>query len=358
MTETDAIHHTKNRIVAVDIARIMAAVSVLYMHLKGSHAITLMTGNMGGDISRAVELFPNAVFGSISTVFLLFAGYFACRNISWIKALKNSLWSFIPFVIWNALCIVCFLPITSLPEDTSWYNWFGINSFILPQFAINPDINGFDGYTIPVNGSLWFMRDLVFLFLLSPVLFKVVRVLFPALLLISFIPSCSWYFSHECYVATMSPYSITYFSAGCFLNTLSKHHQNKLLAYYNPFLICSYCLVSALIAWYREAAPTHLCHMMLSIWVFYQIARWIEVKIPQAKTFALRFAPVTFLTFAAHWLIYPYLPLKEYDLVLLYPILVFALCSTAFFMIKRWARPLLLPLAHYKLRPDDLLPKA
>ncbi len=41
-----------------------------------------------------------------------------------------------------------------------------------------------------------------------------------------------------------------------------------------------------------HAQSWYLCKTLLGLWIFYQIARWAEVKIPQATPFALKYAPV------------------------------------------------------------------
>ncbi len=65
---------------------------------------------------------------------------------------------------------------------------------------------------------------------------------------------------------------------------------------------------------------------------------------------------MTFLTFATHWIAFPHLRIPGSNIPLLYPLLTFIFMALFFFALKRWARPLLHLVAHYKLRPDDLQP--
>ncbi len=306
-------------------------------------------------------------------LFLFLAGYFACRNITWRKALDNAWWSFAPFVLWNVIFIAVEMYKGNLPVGATWYTLFGFNQFFIPEWGIDSQLVGHGGLYVPLNVPLWFMRDLIFLFLLSPILCKCAKYLFPALVLASLVPGLSNYFEHDIGIrCVMSPYSLTFFVAGCAMRTLSKETQNAFLKFYSPkAMALMLCFIWGLWGVRAGVRSGHLPEYLLTLsqslslvrsllaaWLLYQTARWVEVKIPVAKPIALKFAPVTFLTFAAHMLVYRHLPLNGTPLVLIYPPLVFVLLAVFFYALKRWCRPLLHLVAHYKLRPDDLEPKA
>ena len=89
----DASYSTKNRIAAVDIMRILAAFAVMYEHFISS-----------------VFWFPQkcvmlsiGLWGAMSGIFFVLAGFFACRRITWRKAINNAWWCFAPFVLWNLI---------------------------------------------------------------------------------------------------------------------------------------------------------------------------------------------------------------------------------------------------------------
>ncbi len=209
-----------------------------------------------------------------------------------------------------------------------------------------------------LNGPLWFMRDLIFLFLLSPILGKYARYNFPALLLFSVQPECSKYFSHDDAIGIcMSPYSTAFFAAGCFLSSFGKSQRDAFLAWYSLPLLMVYLVGNAIMSkLFHWNLHWPFLGSLLAVWMLYQLARCIEVYVPWAKPFALKFAPVTFLTFAFHSIVYPLIPLTDAYTPLLLPFIVFAAMSLLFFAMKRWCRPLLHLVAHYKLRPDDIKP--
>ncbi len=337
----DIMYHTKNRIVAVDITRLMAAFAIMLGHLAGQ----------GSEFVTDVSFIPKILFGHISGVFLVLAGYFASRNLTWGKALDNAWWSFAPFMLWNTICIGVEYAMGTLPAGCTWYSLLGCNSWFVPQIAIDPALTGWAGLNTPMDSPLWFMRDLTLLFLVAPLLSKSARWLFPLLLFLSFLPWCATWFTQNPQSA-FTPSSIAYFTAGCFLRTFSKDKQLKALEFCNVWLILAY------LAWavWRWRVPETLPETLLGVWVFYQMARWLELHSAWVARIGLRYAPVTFLTFATHWIAFPHLQLYGSNIPLLYPLVTFVLMALFFFALKRWARPLLHLVAHYKLRPDDLKP--
>lgn len=352
-TIPDISYHTKNRIVAVDLVRILAAICVMYEHLFPPDVDHMK-------VLRLVRIMPVGIFGHMSGIFFILAGFFACRNITWKKALNNTWWCLAPFLLWNTACIA--LAYYANPADISQrslLSLYGVTSFILPQWTLTGE-----SPADPVNYPLWFMRDLVLLFLLSPILCKIAKYLFPVLLFMSFTPLCEVYFRNA-HNVLLSPYSVCLFMFGCLLSDLNKDLKMKALRYSNPYIIMAYVCVTALtlyfsIFWYSDASDLHSKPLIVSLigsCMLYQIARFLELKSSVISKLALKFAPVTFLTFAAHIIIYNYIAPKAFldceVFWLLLPPLVFVLMSLFFFALKKWARPLLHLVAHYKLRPDD-----
>ncbi len=339
------MYHTKNRIVAVDIVRLLAAFAVMLGHLRAEFPIT-------GDaaLPKLVAGFLPGSFGMPSALFFVLAGFFACRNNSWKKALDNAWWCFAPYVLWNAIAWGVLLIRSA--HAGSFADIFGFWPFFLPSEAWGTTYHG----ALP-NAPLWFMRDLIFLFLLSPIIGRYARYIFPALVVISVIPECAAYFSHDHAIGIcMSPYSMSFFAAGCFLASFSKDKRDVFLAYHSVTLLAAYLVIRLIIIkvlhWDMSAFLGNLC----SVWMLYLLSRCVEVYIPRATPLALKYAPITFLTFAFHGIIYPLFTFRDSYTPLLLPVFVFILMTAFFFSMKRWCRPLLHLVAHYKLRPDDFAP--
>lgn len=335
-------HLTKNRIAAVDITRVLAALIVMYEHL----GFFGLAGRFGGEAFRICSI----TIGPCSTVFFIFAGYFACRNISWKKAFNNAWWCFAPFMLW---CCIAAL----VMGNFSWHI-FGLDSLVTFGTLHN----------VPINGPLWFMRDLIFLFLLSPLIYRFSRILLPVIFIMSSLPQLFMVFNtHPTMV--LSPYALSFFSLGCFLRREPKEHQQRILRFSSLRIIIAFYLIVVTVSVAAHLGVPYLCGTkpnwpflasMCSLWVVYQIARQIELRSAFLTKLCVSIAPVTFLTFAAHWPLYDVLSkyeVKESPWFLLTPIVTFAGLSLFFFALKRWARPLLHLVAHYKLRPDDLQEK-
>lgn len=112
--------------------------------------------------------------------FLVLAGYFLGRNITWNKAFNRALWLFIPFMFWNILYVFLVLP-----HDGASFrleNLIGIRDVFLPGMNL---FSADDSHAVPPIGPSWFLRDIIILTLLTPLLVRVKILLFPAVLLFS-----------------------------------------------------------------------------------------------------------------------------------------------------------------------------
>lgn len=371
LSHEETVHLTKNRIVAVDIVRLLAAFIVMFIHLPyfWETGLERISGTMSvfSTICMNIWTFLYHMFPTPSNLFFVLAGYFACRNITWRKACKNAWWCLVPFVLWCGIIIpgwICYHGTAALSETSYGLNLFGINRFFISEWAINPN-----GKSLPVDLPLWFMRDLIFLFLFSPVLYRSAKYIFPAMIILSLIPYIAPWFNHDS-GTTCSLYSIFFFTGGCFLRCFSKEIQTKTLQFCSIWFILAY-LILRLLIWKGYISFSPIAYLdqvggfltppipaLLSIWVLYQIARWLELHIRFAKDFALKYAPVTFLTFAVHFPLYTalkiLLPTENIGWLFFLPFICFLILTAFFFAMKRWCRPLLHPVAHYVLRPDDL----
>lgn len=110
--------------------------------------------------------------------FLVLAGYFLGRNITWNKAFNRALWLFIPFMFWNVLYVLLVLPHDGAPFRLE--NLVGIRDVFLPGINLFP---ADDSHAVPPIGPSWFLRDIIILTLLTPLLVRVKILLFPAVLL-------------------------------------------------------------------------------------------------------------------------------------------------------------------------------
>lgn len=111
----------KKRVVWIDVSRVLAALLIMYVHLASPLLRT--TG---------IHLFYN---GRVP-FFLVLAGYFLDRNITWNKAMDRALWLFIPYMLWNVLYLLLF----SLHSGSSFQfaDLLGIRDVFLPGMDLFP----------------------------------------------------------------------------------------------------------------------------------------------------------------------------------------------------------------------------
>lgn len=346
------LHSNKDRIVAVDLLRLMAAFFVMYRNIYAMGV--LEPGGM-----MLARQFTSLLVLPVP-VFFLFAGFFACRNITWKKALNNAWWAFAPYMLWNGITLLlCYLYKPELLEGRGFCDLFGFGDLACLGGGMH-----WIG-SMPVNIAMWFMRDLIFLFLLSPILAKLAKYLFPAFLFFSIIPITSKYMISDSEVF-MSWGTVAFFSFGCYLSNFSKETKHRIMTYTSPRWLVIYLVVTMIVFYLNTflkvlpfADGRNFVHNLIAICLLYQFGRWVEVRFPRVREFAVKFAPVTFLTFACHNIFYIFLPTQVYGtyIVALVPVLCFVFCSIFFFTLKRWCRPLLHLVAHYKLRLEDVAPK-
>lgn len=185
-------------------------------------------------------------------------------------------------------------------------------------------------------------------------------------------PAFQEYFRHYSNIC-LSLYSVALFSFGCFLASYDSEKRKQMMQYSSLYLILIYILITVigvgmgLKVFHLENADQSskpLIVSLISFCIFYQLARYLELKVALLKRGALKYAPVTFLTFATHMLIYSYFIPEFWKqstwIMSVIPLSIFVILALAFSLIKKalvsysWGHFILHLVAHYKVRPDDL----
>lgn len=321
----------KKRVVWIDVSRVLAALLIMYVHL--SSPLLKTTG---------VHLFYN---GRVP-FFLVLAGYFLARNITWSKAFDRTLWLFIPYMIWNVL----YLLISSVHGHTPFpfTDLAGIKDVFLPGLSFFP----FDKYgtDFPPIGPSWFLRDIMILTLLTPLIIRVKILVVPALIL--FFSFCNMAPDP---LVTISIGSCAFYLLGVALSSRRIDDIHLVLNEKFSIVFCLGILVSfvmvllhasGIISLWTETVPGMLLGVMLIMYA----GIWMEKRLPRAAAKIALLAPVCFLTFMLHMPIYECLPpfMKFGTFAVFTPLMAFAVIALFYFALKRFT-PFLLPyLAHVK----------
>lgn len=278
--------------------------------------------------------------------FLVLAGYFLGRNITWNKAFNRALWLFIPFMFWNVLYVLLVLPHDGAPFRLE--NLVGIRDVFLPGINLFP---ADDSHAVPPIGPSWFLRDIIILTLLTPLLVRVKILLFPAVLLFF----CFFNVAPD-HMETISIGTCAFYLLGVALSSrrIDDIHlvMNKKfgiffwVSIFMPVVLIALYSVDLIPLWKETAIG-----MLLGVMMIMYAGIWMEKHLPALSAKIALLAPACFLTFMLHWPIYDFLPpvMKIQPVLAVFtPLLVFAAIVLFYFALKRFA-PFLLPyLAHVK----------
>lgn len=153
----------KKRYEWIDNARLLAALLIICVHMD-----QVFPDNPVVNCNTAEYLAHGSTLQGRVPYFLVLAGYFLGRRITWHKAFDRALWLFVPFLLWNVIIYA-----VENPHGLSWETLCK-----LPQmlgigclFDYNIHIFGLP-QSLPVINVTWFLRDIIVLSLLSPILVR------------------------------------------------------------------------------------------------------------------------------------------------------------------------------------------
>lgn len=320
----------KTRVVWIDVSRVLAALLIMYVHL--SSPLLKTTG---------IHLFYN---GRVP-FFLVLAGYFLARNITWNKAFNRVLWLFIPYMFWNVLYLLLFSLHGGSPFQLA--DLVGIRDVFLPGMNIFPS-----GSDVPPIGPSWFLRDIMILTLLTPLLVRIKILLLPALLL--FFSFCNMAPDP---LVTISIGSCAFYLLGVVLSGRRIDDIHLVLNKKFGIVFCVGIFVSFIMVLLHSAGVISLwtetvAGMLLGVMLIMYAGVWMEKHLPGIAARTALLAPACFLTFMLHMPIYECLPssLKFGAFAIFTPPLTFTAIALFYAALKRFT-PFLLPyLAHVKKR--------
>lgn len=142
----------------IDNARIIAALLIIYAHMSQFFPESPLAGSQYSiNIATGSTLYGRVPY------FLILAGYFLGRRITWKKALDRAFWLFVPFFIWN-------LGVFSM-SHTHGFSWGELPGMLGVGCLGSHYIHIFGlQESVPAIPVTWFLRDIVVLSLLTPLL--------------------------------------------------------------------------------------------------------------------------------------------------------------------------------------------
>lgn len=343
---------TKKRYEWIDNARIVAALLIIYVHIP----VTFNHEGVANSIT-AVNFFEGSTLFGRVPFFLILAGYFLGRKITWHKSIDRAIWLFIPFLIWNIIAYV--LHNYGSFGSLHFINYIRSIPYILGTTSFfSPHITLFDTLpSWPANGPTWFLRDIIILSLLTPILVRFKGLLLTAILIISSFIDFNPKFLG---IVTLSPYTCFYYCLGvCLCNykiddayyIFSKHFT----VIYVLALIATSTIAVAMGSKGLKMLPLTIIGPLFGAMLIAYSGVLVEKHLPKLSKILAPCGPACFLVFVLHQPVLDILALilphgiRYTPLVWILPIPVCAIIMVLFLWMKRYT-PYLMPyLGHMKM---------
>lgn len=140
----------------------------------------------------------------------------------------------VPFLIWSVLGILLFYFLQSFPLSKPFFTKDLVREYTLQKWLHYL-------FYLPIAAQLWFIRDLIILILLSPLLYKALKSLPKITFFICFI---LWYFNVKIYL--FSPEALLFFIAGSYLGINKILPESFYKIKFSPLLLALWVTLEAI----------------------------------------------------------------------------------------------------------------
>lgn len=340
------------RVSWIEVTRVLAAFLIMYYHL-----VDYMQPDPNHYGNRSLEFAFDATYGCCVPLFMLISGYFASKITTFSTAFIRAGRLFIPYFILNVIVYIAYETTNTAQPDSQTF--IGIGSVWREQLCVSDK-----RFQLPIISSAWFLRDLILLTLVTPILLRIKPLLLAWLCVMAAYQSL--YLRYDPRV-TCSYGTCFYYFLGLVLSCFS---INKIQVFFSSgkFIVPSVIglLVSSMVAvknWalggesFLRSVWNHsfFGHLFASLAIM-QIAYLISQRCPRLAAVIVPIAPATFLLYMLHLPIFrilaPHLPplLRETYWGCLLPLFVAAAILALFFFMCRWT-PAILPYVAYAKIP-------
>jgi surface polysaccharide O-acyltransferase-like enzyme len=288
----------------IEILRFPLIVGVIFIHNYDT-MVPLASGSIGVThnsiwvefvrffISRGVAAVAVPLFFAISGYLYFLGGWSWGKHVGKLKRRLHTL--FIPFLFWNLLTLAVFAIAESIPQTKIYYAgsvWPPVRSFSLLDY-----VNALFGITVkfPIAFQFWFIRDLMALILLSPVVhFLISRKSALPFIIALF---CLW-FSRVWPVLWPSVEASFFFCLGAYLS-----RPGKIVTFLDKFGPWISTVFLGFLVLY-SAFPNRLPYLRDVVIAFGVPSLWWltepAVRTARLKSLLIRLSGASFFVFAAH----------------------------------------------------------
>ncbi len=283
----------------INLLRFVLIVSVVFMHNYGTtikiDGEAINVNNLNYPIFYTTSLFFAKIIGGLRVpFFFMISGYFFFYKINFnediykqkIKKRIKSL--LIPYLYWNATCLLGF-------------SLFDLEYNLVNVLRAFWNLVEFGGWYFPAAYQFWFVRDLIVISLLSPLVYLYVKYLkIPGLILLCF---CWIYVIQIPYIGRqgLKMDAVFFFSLGAWFSLhrkilLEEFEKYKKISYVFFVLFTMADLYTQM--FYKYIPLIHQTNVLLGIISFFNLAKWIIVK--KDISISKSLSSASFFLFAIH----------------------------------------------------------
>lgn len=341
------IQTPKKRYEWIDNSRVIASFLIMYVHLPLALPDTNLFTN-----EVVHKLCVQSAYSGRVAMFCILSGYLFGRNAPWGKTLDRFFWLLVPYVLWNLIILAAHW-LQNPDMNVNMWAVFGIGAVFKDTWVFTSA-----GACPPIfDHPAWYMRDMLPLTLITPILVKYKKYLPFALLLFALFRTDHLYMNPK---VMMSPSTCFFYVVGICLTRFKVEDGYRIFNdKFTPVVLLA--LVAAIFASVRQtvfhgpAVPISLLGMLMGAMMIAHGGVMIEQHLPKLSKKMAPLGPASFLVFMIHWPIFYgvahlFPAIKSSLWILLLPLPTYAIVVMVFLSMKHFT-PWLMPyLGHMKIR--------
>lgn len=310
-----------------DLLRFPLTIIILVVHVFSVTGIPTPYGVSHTQLFPVIQEFINAfVRGHSVPIFFFISGYvffLGCdlTCLSYWKKLKTRFYSlFLPYTIWNAIALLMVIFISiNLNRELS----INIQNVVSCFWSYDGEIIGLpNNLGLPINGPTWYMRDLMLIVIITPLLNVLLKGnrggFFMAILFVLYLCN-NW--SLEIMLPIIS---LFFFSFGAYI---SLNNGICIIKKFGKLSISLYIILGTIYLLFHDEIPNNYLGLLkdvkifVGIFVAYNISHWLlKTGCCKVNTFL---ASSSFFIYISHGIIYG--PVLKSMFILIQPETIFAM---------------------------------
>ncbi len=227
----------------ITIISLISMIMIIYIH---SYNIVSMDGKLFFQPSNTLsilniflqKLISEGIARTAVPIFFIISGYLFFNNFTiktYIQKINKRFYTlFIPYVFWSLLAVFIYFILQSIPSVQHFFKNELIINYTFSEFLISTWVN-------PKNFPLWFLRDLMFLMVLSPIIYfsvkQYTKLYFITIIILWFIiqqPIAFSYYKAE---------PVFFFSLGAYISLINRNIVNMKINNMKFLLLCIIYLI-------------------------------------------------------------------------------------------------------------------